>query len=289
MRAKPDKRKKTPKVIITDRDVELFDALRQHGVMTRVQIQEYFDWDCVSDVNRRLRKLYDARYIDRRFLPRKFGPTPAVYMIGNEGTKTLACEKRFKVATFNRRRHRFMNISDNFLPHELLITDFACLLKSTFRRYLDCGLYNWECDEEIVRRCNVVEGGADLELKPDAYGSYHLHKMLYNFFLEADLGTESMSRIKKKIELYRSFKGSGLFSKNFKRKAFRLFIVTNSGIRARNICQSLPSVDDLKIYIANIEAIRIDPLFAPVWLMMGDSVAQSLHLVADLNPNGGNQ
>jgi len=287
MRAKPDKRKKTPKVIITDRDIELFDVLRKHGVMTRKQVQEDFNWDCVSDVNRRLRKLYDVGYIDRRFLPRKFGPTPAVYMIGNEGVKTLASEKRFKVATLNRRRYRFKNLSDNLLPHELLITDYACLLKSTLRRYPDCGIHKWESDEEIVERCNVIDGGADVELKPDAYGSYHLHKTLFNFFLEADLGTEPISRIKKKVELYRSFKASGLFQKSFKRKAFRLFIVTNSGIRARNMCQSLPVVDDLKIFIGNFEAIRIDPLFAPVWLMAGESKAQGLHLAATLNPNGG--
>jgi Replication-relaxation len=287
MRAKPNKRKKMPKVIITDRDLELFDALHKHGVMTRKQVQEYFDWDCVSDVNRRLRKLYDVGYIDRRFLPRKFGPTPAVYMIGNEGAKTLASEKRFKVATLNRRRYRFKNFSDNLLPHELLITDFACLLKSTMNRYPDCGLHKWESDEEIIERCNVIEGGADVELKPDAYGSYHLHKTLYNFFLEADLGTEPMSRIQKKVELYRSFKASGLYSDNFKRQAFRLFIVTNSGVRARNISKALPLVNDLKIYIANIEAIGIDPLFAPVWLMTGDTRAQALHAASELTPVGG--
>jgi len=272
MRAKPEKRQKPKRVIPTERDTELFEALYRYGVMARTHVQMYLEWDCVSDVNRRLRKLYDAGFVDRRFLTRKFGPTPAVYMLGNEAVKILGKQKDLKKADLNRRRYRYKKLSDNLLPHELLITDFACLLKSTLRRYSGCGLYKWECDEEIVDRCNVIEGGADVELKPDAYGSYHLHKTLFNFFLEADLGTETLSRIQKKVELYRSFK---------------LFIVTNSGVRARNISQSLPAVEDLKIYIANIEAIRIDPFLAPVWLMAGNARAQSLHIASALHMEGG--
>jgi hypothetical protein len=208
-------------------------------------------------------------------------------MLGNEAVKLLGRQKDFKKTDLNKRRYRYKKLSDNLLPHELLITDFACLLKSTLRRYFGCGLYKWECDEEIVDRCNVIEGGADVELKPDAYGSYHLHKTLFNFFLEADLGTESLSRIHKKVELYRSFKASRLFSDNFNRKAFRLFIVTNSGARARNISQSLPAVEDLRIYIANMEAIRIDPFLAPVWLVAGNARAQSLHIASALHMEGG--
>jgi hypothetical protein len=286
-RAKPHKRSKSPKVVITERDLELFTAVFRHGVMTRTNIQDYFGWDCVSDVNRRLRKLFDAGYLDRRFLPRTFGPTPAVYLIGNEGAKLLVESTKIAANTINRRRYRFRNMSDNLLPHELLITDFACLLKSTFRRYPGCGLQNWKSDEEIVGLCNVIEGGADIELKPDAYGSYNLHKTLFNFFLEADLGTEPISRLLKKVELYRSFKGSGVFNRAFDRQAFRLFIVTNSDTRARNISRSLPIVSDLRIFISCMEAIRVDPIFAPVWFMAGDSTARPLHLAAALNPAGG--
>jgi len=283
MRASPEKRKKLKRVIPTERDIILFEALYRHGVMTRSQIQQYLDWECVSDVNRRLRKLYDAGYVDRRFLPRKSGPTSAVYISGNESLKLLVQHSKFKKGDVNRRRHRFNRLSDNLLPHELLITECACLLKATLRRYSGCGFHKWECDDEIVNRCNIIEGGADVELKPDAYGSYHLHKTLFNFFIEADLGTEPLSRIRKKVELYRSFKASGLFKVNFERQAFRLFIVTNSGVRARNISQSLPQTDDLKTYIANIDAIRIDLLLAPVWLMAGTTRAQSLHLASELN------
>jgi len=286
-RAKPNRRARPPRVVITERDTELFRAVYQHGVMTRTNVQDYFGWDCVSDVNRRLRKFFDAGYLDRRFLPRTFGPTPAVYLIGNEGAKLLVDSTKIAANTLNRRRYRFKNMSDNLLPHELLITDFACLLKSSFRRYPGCELQDWKSDEEVLGKCNNIEGGADIELKPDAYGSYHLHRTLFNFFLEADLSTEPISRLQKKVELYRSFKGSGLFNKAFDRKAFRLFIVTNSDTRARNISRSLPIVSDLRIFISCIEVISVDPIFAPVWLMAGDSTARALHLAATLNPAGG--
>ncbi len=287
MRAQPDKRKRPTNVQIAERDIELFDALYKLGVMTRLQIQQYTDRHCVSEINRRLRKLYDTGHVDRRFLPRQFGSTPAVYMIGSKGTAILAGKDQAHSTIIERRRYRFKRISDNSLPHELMISEFACLLKGTFRRYSNCDLLAWECDEELVGKCNIIASGADLELKPDAYGSYHLHKTLYNFFLEADMGNEPISRINMKVEFYRSFKASGLFQNNFNRQAFRLLIVTNSGSRAKNICQSLPVSNDLKIFVGNIDAMRIDPLLAPLWLVPGHSKAVSLHSAAALSIEGG--
>ena len=143
-------------------------------------------------------------------------------MIGSKGMAILAGEDKSHTKIAERRRYRFKRISDNLLPHELMISECACLLKSTFRRYPNCDLLTWRFDEEIVGQCNMITSGADVELKPDAYGSYHLHKTIYNFFLEADMGNEPISRINKKVELYRSFKASGLFQNNFNRHK-RLF------------------------------------------------------------------
>ena len=277
MRAKPNKRRLSRKVILTERDIELFGALWSFGVLTRNQIQQYFDWKCVSDINRRLRKLFDAGYLDRRFLARQFGTTPAVYVLGNESTTIVAKEKKLDLSLVNRRRYRFRNLSDNLLPHELLISEFGCLLENVFRRYAGSELHDWKNDEEIAGICNTIEEVADRALKPDAYGVYHLNKTLFNFFLEADLGTEPLSRIKYKVELYRSFKTSGLFERNFGRQAFRLIFITTSGIRARNISQAIPATDDLKIFIGNIDAVRSDPIFAPVWMIPGKSRAIPLN------------
>ena len=286
MRVRPNKRRKPPRVVTTERDIELFQALHTHGVMSRVQIQDYFGWDCVSDANRRLRKLFDAGFVDRRFVPRKFGPTPAVYMVGNEGARVLVNERKTEEKYVNRRRYRFKNISDNLLSHELLITEFACLLKSVFRRYSGCELCDWQSDDKLADKCNLIETGGDLLLKPDAFGSYHLHKMLFNIFLEADLGTEPLARINKKVELYRSFKASGLFERNFGHKFFGLFIVVNSDTRAANISQMLPAIHDLKVFVGNIETIRIDPLFAPVWLQAGCDKQTPIHAAANLSIGG---
>jgi len=287
MRTEPNRRRKPSRVVITERDIDLFQALHLYGVMTRQQIQDCFGWNCVSDVNRRMRKLFDAGFLDRRFVPRKFGATPAVYLIGNEGVKILLEHRRGDVKSINRRRYRFKNISDSFLGHELLITEFACLLRSVFRRYRDCELREWLCDDQLADKCNVVESGADVLLKPDAFGSYHLHKGLFNIFLEADLGTEPLTRIKKKVELYRSFKASGLFEKNFNRKYFGVFIVANSDARAANITKSLPITSDLKVFVGNIETIRIDPLFAPVWFQIGHLQRVAIHSTSNLATVGG--
>lgn len=287
MRTNPVKRKPLPKVLITDRDTELFEALHNYGVMTRTNIQDCFVWDCVSDVNRRLRKLFDAGYLNRQYLPRKFGPTPVVYSLGSEAVRVLEGRPKISKHGLMRRFHRFRNLSDSLLPHELLITDFAALLKSSLRRYPGCQISDWKNDDDILEKCNMVSDGGDLLLKPDAYGSYHLHKVLYNFFLEADLGTESMSRIQKKVELYRSFKASGLYMSRFGRQAFRLFIVTTSTPRAKNISQVIPQVHDLKIFVGDINSIRIDPLFAPAWLMPAEAEIRPLHVAAELTPGKG--
>ena len=61
MRAKPDKRRLSRKVVLTERDFELLDALWRFGILTRSQMQTYFDWGCVSDINRRLHGLGSDR------------------------------------------------------------------------------------------------------------------------------------------------------------------------------------------------------------------------------------
>jgi len=283
MRAKPTIRRKSRKVVLTERDMILFDALLKFGFMTRDQIQSYFDWACVSDINRRLRKLYDAEYVDRRFLPRTFGSTPAVYSLGSEGASVLVREQGCEEQELNRRRHRSRKLSDNRLPHELLITEFACLLRAATARYPSCGLIDWRYDDLVAEKCNAVESVADRQLKPDAFGSYHIGRSMYNFFLEADLGTESLPRIQKKVELYRAFKSSGHFQANFGKNAFRLLIVTNSRKRSINISKLLTGSPDLKIFVGAVEELRIDPLFGSVWRVPTSSSTSPQHIVVGSN------
>lgn len=282
MRRDPSTRRQLRKVIITERDQRLCELLHSLGAMTRAHIQDCFEWSCVSDVNRRLRLLYDAGYLDRRLLPRTSGQAPAVYLLGREGAKLVTSGPKLAGQSVVRRRHRFKNMSDSLLPHELLIAEFYCLLIATFRRYQGCDMREWRCDEQILHLCNRFDEGADVELKPDAYGSYHLLNLVFNFFLEADRGTESLSRLRKKVELYRAFKASGLFQKNFERKAFRLLFVSQSTTRARNIARALPQAPDLKVFSGCIDDLRIDSLFGPVWFPAGSQEAQPLHHPAEL-------
>jgi hypothetical protein len=264
-------------VTLTTRDTELLEALARFGVLERSHIQSCLEWNCVSDVNRRLMKLFAARYLDRRFLPPRFGLTPAAYFLGERGVEKLATNRQMDLSALNRRRFRLRNMSDGLLLHEILISEFGCALQSSLTRHQEADLLEWHYDEELVGLCNVVEKSSDIALKPDGYGIYQVNGRRYQFFLEADRGTEPLSRIREKVNLYRSLKISGLFKENFGCDAFRVYFVTEAEGRALSIAEAVSPVCEFRLYIGRIGALRVEPLFSSVWVEPGSLQKVRLH------------
>lgn len=269
------------RVAITDRDREILKFVSDSGVTTRPLLQIARSWNCVSDINRRLRKLVLAGFLD--CLPQHHLPgVPPIYRLGKQGVAELSQQSGIDPECIERRRRQYHGLNESMLRHELLVAEFGCRLRRALTAAPDSGLIEWRHADELPALCNPGAGIGNTVLKPDAYVSFHVGQIRINCFLEADCGTESLRRISDKVEQYRIFKEDGLFAERFRAKAFRLLILTLSERRAENIRRQLQETPGVKTFITNIAAIRTDLLFAPVWFLLdGSNTDQTQALVGD--------
>ncbi len=263
-------------VEITARDVEIIRLVWQFGVVTRPILQRALGWPCVSDVNRRIHKLLDAQLLDKRAT----SPLPggmAIYYLGAAGVGLLAERDNIDLKSLNQRRFRYRNVSDGFLRHELLTAAFGASLRGAFLNNHAAGILDWRHADDLIGLCNLNNIVGDVLLKPDAFCSYHIDKVRFNFFLEADCGTESLRRIDRKIELYRNFKNSGLYELNFKLASFRLLFVTSTVGRALSLARHMSEVPEFKVFVASQPNLQSGILATPVWYRSEHETPVALH------------
>ncbi len=268
-------------VDITDRDRRMVQAAASYGLVARKQFQHAESWPCTSDVNRRLKKLTDARVLSRRFQPVTEGSAPALYFLGPVGIQLLAEGNEIETQKLGRVRRYFATIDPRFLAHTLATTDFGVeftlSLKAHKGRVLD-----WQNERTLVDQCSRPEDATDMALRPDAYISYQVGQLTFNAFIEMDMGTESYHRIRKKIDLYKTFRYSGLMKSNFDRDFFRLLIVTSSEGRTLKIQRLVSEDPGFKIFVAKSEDINKTLLTSRSWFRPGTSTPVALHIESEL-------
>src|SRR5205814_373282 len=109
--------------VLQPRDEALFAAVHKYRFLSRSQIQLLFGFGCVTRVNARLRKLFDHRYLSRRFLPAVKGSAEALYCIGPESVPIVAEKLGLDPQEIKRKRKDALEVKDLFLRHNLLVND----------------------------------------------------------------------------------------------------------------------------------------------------------------------
>jgi len=240
-------------------------------------LQKLLNWQCVSRINLRLRTLFDAGYLDRRFVPVLKGSSPAIYLLGTASVAALAEDLNEDHSRLQRFRHQDKHYSDVFMRHALAVSEFAVAMQMSCNGTGHMRWLKWLNDRLLLQVCNDSVASGEHTLKPDGYGRYALGERAFNFFLELDTGSESITRLHKKIQLYQRFRTDGAFQARFGMKSFRLLIVTLSDKRARSLTSALREPDQLRIWTATLASAATAPLFAPVWRRIGQTELSSLH------------
>src|SRR5207302_2809480 len=102
-----------------------------------------------------------------------------------------------------------------------------------------------------------------IRLIPDAYLELKTLTGISAAFLEMDLGTESRTVWKGKVENYLLYALSGQFEKEFRQDRFRVLVVAHSERRLRSIREAVAESTDKIFWFASLESIHRDGLFAP--------------------------
>jgi hypothetical protein len=202
---------------------------------------------------RRLRQLYDHRYLDRLWAPRTAfglpdpldaplaitGSPPALYRLGAAGIPVVAREREedFKVVA---KRSR-IRPKPTILAHEVLLNELRLQLALQTAAAPHIRLERWETGATCFVRYAAGESDGRARTRvfnPDGFFRLHVGAGVLAVFVEVDLGTESVTRrFRAKIHAYRTYARSGEYLARFGQKRFRVLVLTTSAARVTNLAK----------------------------------------------------
>ncbi|MCK2241854.1 MULTISPECIES: replication-relaxation family protein [unclassified Crossiella] len=181
---------------LTPRDRWLARMLFEHRVLTTHQIEQ-LTFPSTRAANHRLRQLYLWRVLDR-FQPFiTTGTMPMHYILDTAGATTLAHEDDLAPEALGYRHTTAIGIAHSLrLAHTIGVNGlFTTLIAHARRPATRSCLTAWWPET----RCAAHFGDI---VRPDAYGRWQEDGREFEFFLEYDFGTESLTRLTTKLTDY---------------------------------------------------------------------------------------
>lgn len=235
---------------LTERDRTIVREVTRFGVMSREQFMRLKLFFSKTRANDRLKRLVHEGYLTARRQPLPVGGPRFLYLPGRLSTEAANVRKRLA------------DVSDLFLVHQLGLVDIRLAFE------LHTTLSQWSSDKDLMR--------FSLGLVPDAYLEYEVGSLTYCAFIEYDRGTETHSRIDRKIRAYLDLAHSRRFERTFKRRFFRVFAVTDSVGRLATLSQTAARITDRIIRFTTLSELSHQGPLASIWRRPGQRVPESL-------------
>ena len=146
---------------------------------------------------------------------------------------------------------------DVFIYHQLALNEVYCALK--YRPApLNTKVEKWSTFSQPIDR--------DRSLIPDGYAELVTGSRVTPAFVELDLGHESLTTWKAKIEKYVRYALSGSFEERFQHPTFRVLVVTSSDRRQQSLRKATAATTDRIFWFATLDSIKQKGPCAPIWL-----------------------
>jgi len=216
----------------TDRDAEILNYVYQLRIATLEHLSALTKRS-QKTLERRLPKLRDERYLTR-LKPR---PNKGLYVIGPKAGRVLV-QAGYARAELAGNRPRESEWKDLMIPHALLIASIHSKLLLTSRAD-SIQLDEWQPNHP--RLWDTVQTSVGkLPVRPDAYfvlrDARRPHdEQRQHYFLEADVGTMSHTRIAQKIKAYAAYHRQQRHVAKFGIDYFQVAVVTQTKARADNL------------------------------------------------------
>ncbi|MBW4717349.1 replication-relaxation family protein [Saccharothrix obliqua] len=183
---------------LTPRDRWICRMLWEHRVLTSHQITA-LAFPSFRSGRQRLRELHGWGVVDR-FRPLvATGTAPMHYVLAPAGATVLAAENGVDVKDFGYRHERAFGIAHSLrLAHTVGVNEWFTALVDRARHPLpgeDVALTAWWSETRCARHFGDM-------VKPDGYGRWRADDRQVEWFLEYDLGTESLPKVAGKITGY---------------------------------------------------------------------------------------
>jgi hypothetical protein len=192
---------------LSDRDRTVLESIAEHRFLTVRQVELLHFADHAPTSGGRIARRTMARLrafgllgtLERRVGGVRAGSAGLVHYVDDAGHQLL----------HGRRRHRVQDPSARFVDHRLAIADAHIRLVSADRgratTVVQCAV------EPTSWRRYTGLGGARVTLKPDLYVETAAGRdLVHAWFVEIDLGTESIPTLLRKCRDYESYRRSGI-------------------------------------------------------------------------------
>lgn len=149
-------------------------------------------------------------------------------------------------------------VADFFFEHQMAINEIYRRIKFPAVPLEGASLHLWKSFYEPVM--------AGSRLIPDGYFELRTPPGTLAIFLEVDLGHESLTVWKQKVEGYLQFAVSGEFERKSGQSRFRVLVTTHSQRRMQSLRKATAAVTDRVFWFATLEGVKRDGLLGPIWL-----------------------
>jgi hypothetical protein len=252
-------------MVLQARDIDIILAVYENRFLRRDQIERLY-FNKTSACNQRLQKLYQHKFLYRLYQPVDFGSSKAIYALDSVGAEVTAAKlgvgKRGICWT---RRHN--KVEGLFMEHTLAVSEIHVSLICALRNYEDITLMFWKREGFLPRERvhNPEDCEKKLSLIPDAFFGIQTDKGKLLFFVEADMGTETLDRFKTKIIAYREYWKSGQFKDRYTYRNFRVLTVTKGVQRLNNLVQIAENTGAKNMFLFTVSELASSDILGTSW------------------------
>lgn len=244
------------RIILQERDLHLLRELAVMRVVDREQAKVVAGFASTSRANVRLLALTRAGML-RRFFLGSGGGRKALYALSPKGAQAAQVPSGGP-----RRAQNAVLAADYFVGHQLAVNSIYCTLKYGVIPVPQVTFNRWASFHEVV-----VPG---IRLIPDGYVEFMTHRGISSCFLEVDLGHESQTIWKRKVEHYLDLALSGKYREHFGYERFRVLVLANSERRLHSIRKTASAITQKIFWFATLASAESN-FFASVWFRGGVS------------------
>jgi Replication-relaxation len=221
-------------------------------VVDREQAKVVAGFQSVRRVNRRLLALVQSGLLKRFFIGTVAGGKKALYSLSPLGANFVQVPCRGP-----RRRNDEAVTVDFFVYHQLGINDIYCALKYHAIPLVGTRLIRWESFDRPI--------DAQASLRPDGYLEVQSHQKTIAAFLEFDLGHESLTVWKGKVDTYLRYAVSGEFEHVSHEPQFRVIVVTNTERRRETLRRTTAAITEKVFWFTTTDSIHHHGFWSPIW------------------------
>lgn len=220
--------------VIAPADLRVLAAVGRFVYLTARQVaRRLYAETSLSYVQARLKRLADAGYLERRFLPRptRSGSAPIVYAVSRQGTRALVeCGQSPATAL------RAAGASYLFFAHTLALNDLLIAIERWCCHQPRLELLEWR-HERLLRHQPLVvclADGRSATVIPDAWINLRVDRRLQICYLvELDRGTTGQAAWRRKVAALLAA-ASGPYQARFRTRSLTILVLATPGARRRD-------------------------------------------------------